>query len=196
MHTNSDGTPLKERVLYYTRNMPEIETERLILTKILPCHAGDMFEYSSNPKTCEYLTWSAHKTLRQTENHIKHLQKQYDNSVFFDWGIIYEENGKFIGTAGFSAVDTAQNSLEIGYVVSPSYQGMGIATEAARALIDFAFSKLGVSKIKAVFMDGNTKSERVMQKCNMMHEATHKNSMFIKGSYKTVHIYSLANNTL
>jgi ribosomal-protein-alanine N-acetyltransferase len=172
-------------------NIPTIETERLILRKIAPSDSEDMYEYSSREEVTKYLTWNIHTNPKQTALYVKLLQKKYLQGVFWDFGLEYKENGKFIGTCGFSSFDKDKNCAEIGYVLSPEYWGKELAKEACLTVMNFGFTTFNLDKIIARFIEGNTSSERVMQKLNMKHEAIYKNSFFIKNSYKTVVEYSI-----
>ena len=69
-------------------NPPILETSRLILCKISPEHAYDMYEYSSDPEVTKYLTWSPHSSLKETERYVKILQKKYADGSFNDWGVM------------------------------------------------------------------------------------------------------------
>jgi Acetyltransferases, including N-acetylases of ribosomal proteins len=182
---------LKAFAKKYSQELPELETKRLYLRKIIPDHANDMFEYSKDPNVTKYLTWTPHTSVKQTENYIKLLQKQYQNGSFFDWGLVCKEDMRFIGTCGFTSFDYEQNKAEIGYVISENYRGNGLACEAALKVMEFAFDTLLVDKVEAKFIDGNLPSARVMQKCGMKFEAIYHNSMFIKGEYKTIQVYSI-----
>jgi ribosomal-protein-alanine N-acetyltransferase len=172
-------------------HIPEIETERLVLRKIVPSDAEDMFEYSCNPAVTEYLTWHCHKTQKETERYINLLQKKYALGSFRDFGVEYKPDGKFIGTCGFTSFEISENSAEIGYVLSPGYWGKEIAVEAARAVMKFGFAVFDLDKIIARHIDGNNTSARVMQKLGMSHATTYKNSFYIKNRYVTVHEYAV-----
>src|SRR5439155_21972537 len=64
------------------------------------------------------------------------------------------------------------NSPEFGlyYALSPSYQRQGYATEATRALIDYAFTQLSLKRIVATTTYGNVASMGVMRKVGMRIE--------------------------
>lgn len=175
-------------------NIPEIETERLKLRRICAADAADMFEYSSLPSVTEYLTWNPHSGLAETARYIRVLERKYIKGAFWDFGIEYKKDRKFIGTCGFTSFDISMNTAEIGYVVSPFYCRRGIATEACRAVIKFGFAVFDLDRICARFIEGNTPSECVMKKLGMKYETTYKNSFYIKNEYKTVIEYSVSKN--
>ena len=178
--------PLEAKVKEVFANPPTLETERLLLVKIEPHHAEDMYEYSCDSEVTKDLTWSCHNSVKETERYIKLLQKKYARGYFNDFGLIHKESGKFIGTCGFTAFDYDANTAEIGYVLARPYWGMGLAMEAAQRVMKFGIDEFSLSGFCAKCMEGNDASFRVMQKCGMVLEGIYKNSMFIKGSYKTI----------
>lgn len=61
---------------------------------------------------------------------------------------------------------------ELGYRLRRKFWGSGIATEGARALIDYAFESLGAMRVEAETMFVNTASRRVMEKSGMRYVRT------------------------
>lgn len=173
------------------KNIPTLETPRLYLRRIMESDYRDMYEYSQNSEVTKYLTWYEHDNPEYTKCYLKELQKAYKRGEFFDWGLEYKPHSKFIGTAGFTLIDEDNNSAEIGYVLNPQYQGLGLMTEAITEILDFGFSTLCFERIYARHIKGNDASAEVMKRCGMSYEGELRNSLFVKGEYKTVMIYSI-----
>ena len=91
-----------------------------------------------------------------------------------------------IGTCGFTKFDFPHDSCEIGYVLNPDFHGKGYATEAAECVADFGFFSLGAHRIEARFMQGNDASLRVMERLGMTFEGYRRESMLVKGKYRTI----------
>ncbi|MBP5245099.1 MAG: GNAT family N-acetyltransferase [Clostridia bacterium] len=173
------------------KNLPKLETERLILCKITEDYAEDMFEYASDADVTKYLTWYPHSSVTETRRYIQLLQKKYNEGVFHDFGILLKENGKFIGTCGYTSIDYKENTAEIGYVLSKEYWGREIMPEAVKELMKFGFEKLGFSGYNAKCMEGNDASTKVMSKCGMTFEGMYRHSMYIKGEFKNIIVYKI-----
>ncbi len=182
---------LEAKIIETFSNPPTLSTERLDLVKISAEHSGDMYEYSCDSEVTKYLTWSCHSSPKETERYIKLLQRKYQSGVFNDWGLIYRQTGKFIGTCGFTSFDYNENTAEIGYVLARPYWGMGLAAEAARAVMEFGFENFGLFGFSAKCIEGNSASMRVMQKLGMSLEGLYRNAMFIKGEYKNIVVYKV-----
>jgi len=82
------------------------------------------------------------------------------------WGlyvIVEKSNGLFIGGIGFKSSPDERDEVEIGYGISDSQQGRGVATEAVRALCEFAH-RMSVVVIAETDRE-NVASQRVLEKC-------------------------------
>jgi len=59
--------------------------------------------------------------------------------------------------------------VEIGWRLAREYWGRGYATEAARAALDFGFSRLGLEEIVSFTVPANLRSRSVMERLEMTH---------------------------
>jgi RimJ/RimL family protein N-acetyltransferase len=66
---------------------------------------------------------------------------------------------------GICGVEPREGGPEIGYWIGVSYWGQGYVTEAARALIDYAFGELQHETLQAGARVSNPASRRVLEKC-------------------------------
>ena len=64
----------------------------------------------------------------------------------------------------------------LGYFLEPDFWGRGLATDAARLVVELGFGELGMQKISASCDAGNVGSERVMQKLGMTREAAFRHA--------------------
>ena len=72
------------------------------------------------------------------------------------------ETGRFIGDAGITyQLVEEKNLLEIGYHIHPSLRGLGYATEAAFACLDFCFLKLRADFVCSIVDPANAASIKV-----------------------------------
>lgn len=173
------------------KKIPTITTERLVLRKMLPADAEDMYEYAQNPLVTQFLLWEPHVNVKFTQSYLKFIQTQYAAGCFFDWSLVLADSGKMIGTCGFAAIDMDNNAGEVGYVLNPEYWGKGYATEALERVLSFGFGVLRMNRIYVRIMAGNAASERVARKCGMRHEATFYSSLMVKGEYRTIKYYAI-----
>ncbi len=175
-----------KRIIKAFGKMPTLATERLILRPMRAADAFDMYEYACREDVTEYLLWSPHPSIADTREYLVSIEHRYAACDFYDWAVTLADSGKMIGTVGFTRIDLSHNLGEIGYVLNPEYHKKGYGTEAARRVLDFGFEVLDLHRIEAKFMKGNDASLRVMEKLGMTLEGYHKDSMLVKGEYKTI----------
>lgn len=176
----------RETVSEIFRAQPTLETERLILRRVLKSDAEDMYDYARDSLVTEYLTWRPHPDLHYTEEYLSFLETRYAIGDFFDWAVVERESGRMIGTCGFTRFRYEDDCGEVGYVLNRSFWGKGYAPEALRAVVRFGFSQLSLERIEAKFIEGNERSFAVMRKVGMLFEGYRRSSLRVNGALRTV----------
>src|SRR5688500_4829634 len=81
------------------------------------------------------------------------------------FALVHRTDGNPIGTCGFKGPPGADGVVEIAYGVAPEHQGKGYATEAAAALVSYAFGSGQVRVVRAHTLPQSNASARVLSKC-------------------------------
>ena len=89
----------------------------------------------------------------------KHVKKYLQNRILdhyakFGYGlyaVIHKSDQRFIGFTGLinQNIDD-EEYVELGYRLNPNYWGKGLATEAARAVCDYAFNQLSLDPLISI----------------------------------------------
>jgi RimJ/RimL family protein N-acetyltransferase len=151
----------------------ELMTERLVLRRWDPAFEESLIGLSADARVIRYigdgLPWSEEFARQRHQAVLDHWQ---DHG--FGWrGIMTRDGGTFIGIAAHNVftdpipATPPGPAVEIGWWVAPAWWGRGIATEAALALRDDAFARLGAERLVARFRPDNHASENVMRKLGM-----------------------------
>jgi RimJ/RimL family protein N-acetyltransferase len=85
------------------------------------------------------------------------------------FAITERQDGDLLGAIGLT-VNLAHARGELGYWIGLPHWNRGYATEAARAMLRYAFETLGLNRVQATHFTRNPASGRVMQKLGMSHE--------------------------
>lgn len=181
----------REELSRIFKNPPHLYTKRSYLRKMMKSDSHDMYEYAKSEEVTRYLLWEPHSSEMYTYKYLSYLQSRYRAGDFYDWAVIMKDTYKMIGTCGFTSFNFEANSAEIGYVLNPDYWGRGIATEVVSEVVKFGFNELGVNRIEARYMEGNSKSRHVMEKVGMTYEGMHRESMHVKGSYVSIGVCAI-----
>jgi [ribosomal protein S5]-alanine N-acetyltransferase len=173
-------------------DLPELETERLLLRKMRLDDAEAMFAYASDPEVTRYVLWDTHRSIEDSESFLRSATEGYERGDFGGWGIVLKDDGAFVGTCGVDAGYAPEHArAELGYVLSREHWGKGLMPEAVRAVIAFGFEKLSLNRVEARCIAENTASARVMEKAGMTYEGTLREREFIKGAYRDIKLYSI-----
>jgi RimJ/RimL family protein N-acetyltransferase len=143
-----------------------IETERLLLRRITLDDAAEIFKLHSNPDVQKYTGEPVVESMEEVENAIKQRTRDYGTYGYGRWATFLKSDMQFVGWAGLLHLPEF-DEIDLGYRFFPKYWGIGIATEASRAILDYGFDTLKLEKIIASAMKENKASIRVMEKIGM-----------------------------
>ncbi len=136
-----------------------IKTDRLILRPLTTDDAADMFEWTSDPVVNRYMPYSLNKDISQTIDYLSSIPDEANEFAF-----CLQSTGKVIGSGGIS-FDPDRNAWELGYNLNRAYWGNGYATEAAKAMIEWAYATLGARDFACNHANANEASRKVILKC-------------------------------
>lgn len=83
---------------------------------------------------------------------------------WWNYLIVHRQDVRLIGTCGYKGTPSFEGEVEIGYEIAESYQFKGLATEAARALVENAFRFDAVKRIMACTLPEKNASNHLLQK--------------------------------
>jgi len=169
-----------------------LESQRLILRKLNENDAFDMYEYTSDPASSEYLEWDPHITIDQTRIFIKKAIQEYESITnSFIWGIELKDKSKLIGVLRIYDFSNKDKRSEISYILNSDFQGKGYMTESILTLFDYYFNTLGFNRIQAKCPTLNSSSEKIMKRTGMTQEGILRDFSFIRGRYHDILLYAI-----
>lgn len=147
-----------------------IITNRLIFRKLTMNDLDEYYKLEKDPLVRKYIPNMRDSTYIECKESLsKHIEKYKDNSGLHTWAVVLRDNRKFIGITGFRYLDELDR-VEIGIRLMPEYWGNGYATETGKALIQYAFERLGLNEIIAMAVPDNEKSMKSLQNIGMDFE--------------------------
>jgi RimJ/RimL family protein N-acetyltransferase len=118
--------------------------------------------------------FAAPLTRQQSDEAIDRYVAGFEREGFDFFAAILRETGTFAGMIGLRPMydlvpNLPQPAVEIGWRLAQASQGQGLATEGARAIIDYAFHQLDLAEVVAITALPNQRSRHVMEKLGMVH---------------------------
>jgi RimJ/RimL family protein N-acetyltransferase len=99
--------------------------------------------------------------------------------------------GELVGDMSLFWRSEEHRQGEVGYILDPSHQGRGYATEATRALLRIGFDDCGFHRICGRLDARNTASARVLERVGMRREAHLLENEYVKGEWTGELVYAL-----
>ena len=172
---------------------PVLESERLILRRIVPADVNEVFAIRSDEEIMKYISSPRAKSKEDALDYIKVVGKGIEENNFINWGISFKDNPKLLGMICLIRMQPENYRSETGYILHPNFQGKGIINEALGTVIDYAFNVLKFHSLEAVINSENYASEKVLIKHDFVKEAHFKENRFFEGRFLDAVIYSLIN---
>lgn len=150
-----------------------IETERLILRRWSGNDLAPFAGICADPAVMEWIGDGTIRSREQCDRAIEQFENEWDIKGFGLFAVELKQNGRLAGFTGLSYPDFLPEILpavEIGWRFKREYWGKGLATESARAALDFGLNQLLLPRIVSVFQIGNDRSQRIVRKLGMIFE--------------------------
>jgi ribosomal-protein-alanine N-acetyltransferase len=146
----------------------EIRTERLLLRQLTPDDAADLARAIDHELIDRTTLKIPHPyTLADAHEWIGSQSDRLRDGTGVNFAIILDD--RLIGGVGLD-INPGSDKAEMGYWITPAHWGNGYVTEAARAVLEFAFEDLGLHRVYADHFPNNPASGRVMLKIGMKPE--------------------------
>lgn len=141
-------------------------TPRLALRPCLESDEGALHHLWTTPEVRRYLWDDVLISREQAAEVIAESEQSFAERGFGLWGVTLRGSPTLVGFCGLRAI-AGTEKIELLYGLVPEQWGQGLATEAARAVLRYAFEQLGVARVWARTASPNTASVRVMQRLGM-----------------------------
>jgi RimJ/RimL family protein N-acetyltransferase len=141
-----------------------IDTGRLVLRRFMLDDLDAFYELCSRP---EIIRYAQAVPLASREAALEFMKaapfRDYATYGYGRFACVWKPTGAVIGFSGIKYVPEIGEN-ELGYRFLPEFWGLGLATEAGRASMDFARSCLGLERLVAMVHPDNSASARVLAK--------------------------------
>lgn len=172
-------------------SLPTLETERLILRKILYSDKEAIYNYAKNPNVAEHLLWNAHQSTFDTIVFLNLIYDAYNKNEAAPWGIQLKDSDYMVGTVGFVSWDKEKKEAEIGYALTEELWNKGIVTEAVNKVLEFGFEIMKLDKILSQCNPENVGSFKVLEKTGFNFDGIIEEKLLVKGKYEDMKMFSL-----
>jgi RimJ/RimL family protein N-acetyltransferase len=148
-----------------------LHTKQLVIRRFTYADIDDIIQFTAHPSVARETTNIPRDNRQKLMDYIDQQNKYslFEADKCVDLAVELKETGHAIGL--LSLVSDGNRQGEIGWGFSIDHRGRGLATEAARALITYAFEECGFHRLYAGTVFTNARSWQLMERLGMRKEA-------------------------
>lgn len=148
-----------------------LETPRLILRHLQMDDLPELYALYKDPEMRRYFPDGV-LTYEETKEELEwYLNGHPEYPELGLWATVYKEPGRFIGRCGLLRWEIdGKLETEIAYLIDKKYWNQGLATEAGRGIMSYAFEALKLRRLICLMHPDNIASQKVAQRIGMKLE--------------------------
>ncbi len=151
-------------------NVPVIKTERLVLRAWCEADLEPFHQLNADPEVRRF--FPSLLSRKESDQQAALIQQEIEEKGYGFFAASLTGLSDFIGFIGIRQVDFPSHftpAYEIGWRLARKHWGQGLATEGAKAVLQYGFSSLKMDEIVSFAVEDNWRSRRVMEKIGMSY---------------------------
>lgn len=168
---------------------PTLTTERLRLRPFAAADAEPLFALQSDAYVLRYWDSPPWTERARAEQFIARSQAMAEEGS--GARLVIERDSTFAGWCTLNSWNPDFRSASLGYCLARAGWGQGVATEAAGALLDWAFGTLDLNRVQAEADTRNAASARVLEKLGFTLEGTLREDCVVNGDVSDSWVFGL-----
>jgi [ribosomal protein S5]-alanine N-acetyltransferase len=170
---------------------PRLSTSRLLLRPFTDADTDAIFALHSSPRVLRYWDSPPWSDRTRADRFIATCRRMAEEGTGARVVIERAADGVFIGWCGLAEWNPAFRCAMMGYCLDEAAWGRGYATEAAGALLQWAFDRLDLNRVQAETDTRNAASARVLEKLGFVREGTLREDCIVNGEVSDSWVYGL-----
>ena len=142
------------------------ETSRLIARPLTASDIDDLFEVYGDADAMRFVGDGEPLNREGCAEWVEVTRRNYATRGYGMAALVLRETGEVVGFCGL-VHPGGQPEAELKYALKRTFWGQGLATEAARGMLDYGRVTFGLTKVIATIYPENRASERVLTKAGM-----------------------------
>ncbi len=145
-------------------HFPEIKTKRLLLRRLKQSD-WEMISYLRSDRVVnKFVKRTKAETKEKALEFISKINNGIDKQNVYYWVVTEMNSDQMIGTICLWNLSIDQTTAEVGYDLSPKFQGKGIMNESLQSILEFGFNSLNLDLIEAYTHKKNKSSKKLLER--------------------------------
>ena len=170
---------------------PTLSTDRLRLRPLGDADADDLFALHGSAQVLRYWDGPPWTDRARAQEFLGRCRRMVSEGTGVRVAVERASDGVFLGWCGVHRRDRQHRSAALGYCYAEAAWGHGYATEAARALLGWAFDTLDLNRVQAEADTRNAASAHVLEKIGFVREGTLRQDCIVDGEISDSWVFGL-----
>ena len=148
--------------------------------------------YRSDPEVARYQAWEPPCSTRAAEAFIASLEPLTPGTPgqWFQFAVGLAPGGELIGDVALCPGERDPRQAELGFSFSRAHQGRGLATEAVRCVVAYAFGAFELHRVVAATDLRNLRAQRLLERAGFRREGKLHEISWCKGAWASELLYA------
>jgi len=177
-------------------SLPVLRGDRVLLRAPGDGDQDALYALFSSPQVVRFWSTPAWTDRAQAVDWLSRQATFRQAHTGLTWAIARHGEDTLVGTVSLYAWAVEQGRCEIGYTLHPSHWGGGLASEAVRLALRFAFDELDLRRIEADTDPRNTGSCGLLERVGFVREGILRERWFVDGELQDTAFYGLLKRDL
>lgn len=168
----------------------EIKTKRLLIKELKNKDDKDLVENANDISVSRYLSIVPFPYKKKDAKwFINYCKKESKKNPRINYELGIEFKKELVGIIGLTKTDRFSGTAFIGFWIGKKFWRKGIVSEAAIAMINFAFKKLKLRRIDSEVYSENVPSRNLLKKLGFEEEGFRREKDRVKSTGKVHDVY-------
>jgi aminoglycoside 6'-N-acetyltransferase len=167
-------------------------SRRLVIRRFGSGDAEAFASYRSDADVARYQDWECPFPLSEAKDFIASLYHLAPGipGTWFQFAVNLASSGALIGDVALRTSEADGRQAELGFTFAAVHQGQGYATEAVRAVVQYAFETLAMHRVFSRTDARNLRAQRLLERLGFRREGELRESTWFKGAWATDLLYA------
>ncbi len=173
-------------------SFPTLKTDRLLLRQLKLEDAPRIQLLAGDREVADTLLSIHHPfEIEMAEEYVASKLKLFESDKGICFAVILPAEDILSGLVILKNIEKTHRNAEVGYWIGKDYWNKGYATEAATAVVNYAFDELKLQRIYAHCFSRNPSSGKVLLKIGMTHEGTLREHTLKWNEFEDIDLYGI-----
>lgn len=175
----------------FVGGLPALDASRVRLRMPRADDAPDVLRVFGDAEAMRYWSHEPLADLDAARRYVAGIHDDWHARTLFQWAITQPPDDALVGTVTLYEWDRRHRRVEVGFMLRRDLHGQGLAAEAVRAVLTFAFDAMAVHRVEADTDPDNAASRALLTRLGFREEGHARERWFTFGTWKDSVLHGL-----